>query len=70
MPADPVFVTAFSMNHFEEGMALIRNFNKYVSTQYPKAKLFVYNLGLSLEQTVEVSHMGYLFRRCLPRELI
>ncbi|KAK5982569.1 hypothetical protein GCK32_010506, partial [Trichostrongylus colubriformis] len=40
---DPMYVTAMSTNHFEEGLTLIANIRKL----WPHKKILVYNLGLN-----------------------
>ncbi|KAK5986560.1 hypothetical protein GCK32_017257, partial [Trichostrongylus colubriformis] len=64
---DPMYVTAMSTNHFEEGLTLeYQGFGLYAAFQianirklWPHKKILVYNLGLS-EQAVEE-----LKRKCL-----
>ncbi|XP_052245606.1 uncharacterized protein LOC127854580 [Dreissena polymorpha] len=47
MPDVPVFVTAFSSSHFSEGQDLIKNVNSVARKQFPSAKFFIYDIGLS-----------------------
>ena len=55
IPDKPAFVTAFSSNHFEEGRAMLYNFNETVRRKYPELALYIFDIGLSQEEALEAS---------------
>ena len=57
----PVFVTAFSTNHFKEGRAMFYNFNETVRGRYPNLKLYFFDIGLTKEEALEASAFRYIF---------
>lgn len=54
VPAEPAFVTAFSGTHYLEGKGLIENVNRVARKNFPTARFFVFDLGLSDTQKAEV----------------
>lgn len=50
MPDIPMFVTAFTSNHYQEGLAQLRNFERFVRPAYQNSPLVVYNIGLTEEE--------------------
>lgn len=56
LPDIPMFVTAFSSNHFEEGLAQLRNFREFIRPVYPDATLLVYDIGLTEQERYEVDY--------------
>ena len=61
IPDIPAFVTAFSSNHFEEGRAMLYNFNETVRRRYPNLKLYFFDIGLTKEEALEASAFRYIF---------
>ena len=61
IPDIPAFVTAFSSNHFEEGRAMLYNFNETLRRRYPKLKLYFFDIGLKKEEAFEASIFRYIF---------
>lgn len=55
IPDTPMFVTAFSSNHFREGLALLHNFKRFVRPVYQNSPLVVFNIGLTEEEQHQVS---------------
>jgi len=55
LPDIPLFVTAFSANHFQEGLCQMKNFHKYATKDYPGSRFLFYDLGLTKDQRLSVS---------------
>lgn len=54
MPQWPVFVSALSSNHFEEGVAMIKNVNSVPRKKRPEIKFILYDIGLEKSQIIKV----------------
>ena len=54
VPSIPALVTAFSANHFTEGLMLIDNINTVVKPAYKSIKLYVFDIGLTSNQRKQV----------------
>lgn len=53
-----MFVTAFTSNHCQEGLAQLRNFERFVRPAYQNSPLVVYNIGLTEEENKMVGKHG------------
>ena len=54
LPSLPALVTAWSANHFTEGMELVENINTVVRPAYKDIKFYIIDLGLFTSQKKKV----------------
>ncbi|XP_052693344.1 uncharacterized protein LOC128171589 [Crassostrea angulata] len=62
----PIFVTALSDNHFQEFIQLINSLKIYQETKHPQLMIFVYDIGLSKENSKLVRQMCNCKVRAFP----
>ena len=58
IPEFPAFITAISSNHFNDGLVMLDHFNLTIRRKYPNVELYIFDIGLSQEEALEVSFLS------------